>query len=149
MAPSDLAQFSALTLRDSGLVVVTTLRSDLTMQASVVNAGVLDHPASGAASVAFVARGASRKLTNLRVRPQATVVARAGWEWVAAEGAAQIIGPDDPERGIDAEALRLLLRAIFVAAGGSHDDWSTYDRVMADERRAAVFVTPQRVYSNG
>ncbi|HEY5011081.1 MAG TPA: pyridoxamine 5'-phosphate oxidase family protein [Acidimicrobiia bacterium] len=149
MAPSDLAHLSALALRDSGLVVVTTLRSDLTMQASVVNAGVLDHRVSGAPVVAFVARGASRKLANLRVRPQTTVVARAGWEWVAAEGAAEIIGPDDPAVGIDAEALRLLLRAIFVAAGGSHDDWPTYDRVMAEERRAAVFVTPRRVYSNG
>lgn len=149
MAPSDLAHFSALALRDSGLVVVTTLRSDLTMQASVVNAGVFDHPVSGAPSVAFVAQGASRKLANFRVRPQTTVVARSGWEWVAAEGAAEIIGPDDPAPGGDAESLRLLLREIFVAAGGSHDDWPTYDRVMADERRAAVFVTPRRVYSNG
>ena len=149
MAPSDLAQFSALALRDSGLVVVTTLRSGGTIQASVVNAGVLDHPVSGAPSVAFVAQGASRKLTNFRARPQTTIIARAGWEWVAAEGSAGIIGPDDPVPGIDTEAVRLLLRAIFVAAGGSHDDWPTYDRVMADERRAAVFVTPQRVYSNG
>jgi hypothetical protein len=149
MAPSGLGQFSTLARRDSGLVVVMTLRADLTMQASVVNAGVVDHPVSGAPSVAFVARGTSRKLANFRVRPQATVVARAGWEWVAAEGAAGIIGPDDRGAGIDAEALRLLLRAVFVAAGGSHDDWPAYDRVMADERRAAVFVTPHRVYSNG
>ena len=149
MAPSDLAQFSALALRDSGLVVVTTLRADSTMQASVVNAGVLDHPVTGAPAVAFVAQGGSRKLANFCVRPQTTVVARAGWEWVAAEGAAGIIGPDDPAPGIDAEALRVLLRAIFVAAGGAHDDWPTYDRVMASERRAAVFVAPERVYSNG
>jgi hypothetical protein len=149
MAPSDLAQFSTVALRDSGLVVVTTLRADSTMQASVVNAGVLDHPVTGVAAVAFVAQGGSRKLANFRARPQTTVVARAGWEWVAAEGAAAIIGPDDPAPRVDAEALRLLLRAIFVAAGGSHDDWPTYDRVMAEQRRAAVFVIPQRVYSNG
>jgi PPOX class probable F420-dependent enzyme len=149
MAPSDLAQFSALSAQESGLVVVTTLRSDTTMQASVVNAGVLDHPLTGAPAVAFVARGGSRKLVNLRVRPNTTVVARAGWEWVAAEGAAEIIGPDDAKPGIDDEALRLLLRAVFTAAGGTHDDWPGYDRVMADERRAAVVVTPRRVYSNG
>ena len=149
MAPSDLTQFSTLALRDSGLVVVSTLRADGTIQASVVNAGVIEHPGTGAAAVALVAQGGSRKLANLRVRPRVTIVARAGWEWVAAEGAAEIIGPDDPAPGVDAEALRLLLRAIFTAAGGTHDDWPTYDRVMADERRAAVVVVPRRVYSNG
>ncbi len=34
------------------------------------------------------------------------------------------------------------------AAGGTHDDWDTYDRVMAEERRTAVLITPDRVYSN-
>jgi len=94
MAPSDLDQFSALARRDSGLVVVTTLRPDTTMQASVVNAGVLEHPVTGTPAVAFVAQGGSRKLANFRVRPQTTVVARAGWEWVAAEGAAAIVGTE-------------------------------------------------------
>jgi PPOX class probable F420-dependent enzyme len=149
MAPSDLGQFSALALRDSGLVVVSTLRADGTIQASVVNAGVIEHPSTGVAAVALVAQGGSRKLANLRVRPRVTIVARAGWEWVAAEGAAEIIGPDDPAAGVDAEALRLLLRAIFTAAGGTHDDWPTYDRVMAEDRRAAVIIPPHRVYSNG
>jgi len=46
--------------------------------------------------------------------------------------------------GVDAERLRLLLREIFTAAGGTHDDWPTYDRTMADERRVAVLVTPAR-----
>jgi PPOX class probable F420-dependent enzyme len=149
MPSGDLSQFSALAARDHGLVVVTTLRADATVQASVVNAGVLDHPRTGAAVVVFVARGDSRKLVNLRTRPQTTVVARAGWEWVAVEGAAEIVGPDDPAAGVDAEALRRFLRAIFTAAGGSHDDWPAYDRVMAAERRAAVVVAPRRVYSNG
>jgi hypothetical protein len=38
---------------------------------------------------------------------------------------------------------------VFKAAGGTHDDWDEYDRVMASERRAAVFIAAQRVYSNG
>jgi hypothetical protein len=75
-------------------------------------------------------------------------VIRAGWEWVAVEGPVQLVGPDDPAAGIDAEGLRLLLRQVFTAAGGTHDDWDTYDKVMADERRTAVLVTPERVYSN-
>jgi hypothetical protein len=57
------------------------------------------------------------------------------------------LGPDDPRPDVDAERLRLLLREIFTAAGGSHDDWDAYDRVMADERRAAVLVGPERSYS--
>jgi hypothetical protein len=149
MAASDLTQFSALALRDNGLVVVTTLRADNTMQASVVNAGVIDHPLTRVPSVAFVAGGGTRKLANFRARAQTTIVARAGWEWIAAEGAAEIIGPDDPDPKVDGDALRLLLRAIFTAAGGTHDNWPEYDRVMAEDRRAAVFVAPTRVYSNG
>ncbi|HWI02322.1 MAG TPA: hypothetical protein VNT52_00590, partial [Acidimicrobiales bacterium] len=31
----------------------------------------------------------------------------------------------------DGERLRLLLREIFTAAGGTHEDWDTYDRVRA------------------
>ena len=50
--------------------------------------------------------------------------------------------------GVDAEALRLLLRAVFAAAGGTHDDWDTYDQVMATEGRTAVLIEPRRVYSN-
>jgi hypothetical protein len=43
----------------------------------------------------------------------------------------------------------VLLREVFEAAGGQHDDWDEYDRVMAAERRVAVLVRPDRVYSNG
>jgi hypothetical protein len=49
---------------------------------------------------------------------------------------------------VDAERLRVLLREIFTAAGGTHDDWDTYDAAMRAERRTAVLVTPERVYSN-
>jgi hypothetical protein len=45
--------------------------------------------------------------------------------------------------------LRLLLRKVFTAAGGTHDDWDAYDRTMAEQRRTVVLVEPTRVYSNG
>jgi p-hydroxybenzoate 3-monooxygenase len=35
-------------------------------------------------------------------------------------------------------------RAVFTGAGGTHDDWDEYDRVMAAERRTAILVTPDR-----
>jgi PPOX class probable F420-dependent enzyme len=146
---TDVGDFARLVAGDHGLCVVSTLRPDDTIQASVVNAGVLDHPLTGRPVVAFVAMGGSRKLANLRTRPRATVVARVGWEWAAAEGPVELVGPDDPVAGIDAERLRLLLRDVFTAAGGTHDDWDTYDDVMARERRTAVLVTPERLYSNG
>jgi PPOX class probable F420-dependent enzyme len=146
---ADLSDFAAIGAQDSGLCVVSTLRADGTIQASVVNAGVYEHPVSRAGGVAFVAMGGSRKLANLRARPRVTVVARASWQWAAAEGDAELIGPDDPIGGVDAEQLRLALRAVFVAAGGSHDDWDEYDRAMAAERRTIVFVSVDRVYSNG
>jgi PPOX class probable F420-dependent enzyme len=145
---TDLSDFAAIGAQDNGLCVVSTSRADGTIQASVVNAGVYEHPVSGVRGVAFVAMGGSRKLANLRVRPRVTVVAGASWQWAAAEGNAQLIGPDDPIDGIGTEELRLALRAVFVAAGGSHDDWDTYDRTMATQRRAIVFVSPDRVYSN-
>jgi PPOX class probable F420-dependent enzyme len=144
-----LEDFAQLVEPARGLCVVSTLRGDATIQSSVVNAGVLAHPLTGSPVVGLVAAGRSQKLVNLRIRPQATVVVRVDFQWVSVEGTAEIAGPDDELPGIDAERRRLLLREIFVAAGGSHDDWDTYDRVMADERRAAVLVTPTRVYSNG
>jgi PPOX class probable F420-dependent enzyme len=145
---ADLTGFAELIPQDHGLCVVCTPRADGTIQSSVVNAGVLDHPVTGEPVVGLVARVHSRKLANLRARPLATVVARAGWQWAAVEGTAELAGPDDPLAGLDTERTRLLLREIFTAAGGTHDDWDTYDRVMAAEHRTAVLVTPDRAYTN-
>jgi PPOX class probable F420-dependent enzyme len=145
---TELAQFAELVEGDHGLAVVSVARPDGTVASSVVNAGVLSHPVSGARVAGIVARGDARKLSYLRERPRATVLLRAGWQWAAVEGPAELAGPDDHLDGIGAERLRVLLREIFTAAGGSHDDWETYDRVMAQERRTAVLITPERVYSN-
>ena len=144
----DLEAFASLVPLDHGLVVVSTARADGSIQSSVVNAAVIDHPIADQRVVAFVAAGTSRRLTNLRTRPRATVVIRAGWQWAGVEGPVELAGPDDPREGIDGEGLRLLLRNIFTAAGGTHDDWDEYDRVMASERRVAVLVHPERTYGN-
>ncbi|MBM7785669.1 pyridoxamine 5'-phosphate oxidase family protein [Tenggerimyces flavus] len=115
---------------------------------SVVNAGILDHPTTGEPTVAFVARGRTAKLTNLRANPYATLVFRAGWEWVAVEGPTELAGPDDKLDGLDAEGLRHLLRNIYHAAGGQHDDLDEYDREMAADRRTAVLLSPKRFSAN-
>jgi PPOX class probable F420-dependent enzyme len=146
---TDLSTFGALVPQDHGLCVCTTLRPDGSPQASVVNAGVLQHPRTGEQVVGLVAAGGSQKLRNLRADPRCTAVLRAGWQWAAVEGRAELVGPDDPQPGVDGEALRVLLRDVFRAAGGDHDDWPTYDRVMAEERRVAVLVHPERAYGSG
>jgi PPOX class probable F420-dependent enzyme len=140
----DVARIGAA---DHHLAVVATTRVDDTVQASVVNAGTVTHPVTQRPVVAFVTYGRA-KLSHLRARPRATVVFRSGWEWVAVEGACEIVGPDDVLAGFDQTGLPGLLRAIFVAAGGTHDDWAAFDRAMAQERRAAVLVHPERIYSN-
>jgi PPOX class probable F420-dependent enzyme len=137
----------ALTREDRGLTIVSTLRSDGTIQSSMVNTGVLAHPATGDRLLAFVAIGVKLvKLANLRIRPQITAAFRNSWRWTAVEGRAELAGPADPQPWLDAERLRLLLRDIYTAAGGTHDDWETYDRVVAQEGRTAVLITPTRVY---
>jgi PPOX class probable F420-dependent enzyme len=146
MAP--LSEVEELLGAEHWLGVVCTTRRDGSVQASVVNVGVMEHPARGERIVAFVARGDAVKLGHLRRDPRTTVVIRSGWRWAAVEGQAQIVGPDDPSGDIPSGELPELLRAVFRAAGGTHDDWDTYDRTMAEERRAAVLVTPTRVYAN-
>jgi PPOX class probable F420-dependent enzyme len=143
----ELADLDLIGAQDHHLAVVATTRRDGTVQASVVNAGLLAHPLSGEQVVAFVTYGKA-KLANLRSRPRATIVFRAGWQWASAEGRCDIIGPDDPFSGFDPGDLSNLLRAIFRAAGGTHDDWEGFDRVMRDERRSAVLLHAERIYSN-
>ena len=67
---------------------------------------------------------------------------------MAVEGETSLAGPDDVLHGVDAADVPQLLRHIFIAAGGTHEDWDTFDSVMAEERRAAVFVRMDRIYSN-
>ncbi|MGN9847005.1 TIGR03618 family F420-dependent PPOX class oxidoreductase [Nonomuraea sp. H19] len=130
------------------LAVLVTLRPDGQPSVSVVNAGVLPHPVTGATTVAFVARGGTAKLTNLRADPHATLVFRSGWEWVAARGSVELAGPDDPSQAIGPDRLPALLRDIYLAAGGNHPDLVEYDRVMAAERRTAVLLRPDRFTTN-
>lgn len=140
-----LAEAAALGRDEQGLAIVSTLRADGTIQSTLVNAGVLKHPDRGDDVLAFVTYGPV-KLANLRARPQIAVAFRSGWRFATVEGRASLFGPDDGD--IDAEKLRVLLRDIFKAAGGTHDDWDEYDRVMREQGRTAVFVEPTRIYGS-
>lgn len=145
---NDLEPVRRIVAQDHGLASVSVVRADGTPHSSLVNAGALEHPITGRPVVGYVTYGPV-KLRNLRARPATSIMWRAGWQWAGVEGTSELIGPDDPADGIDDEALRLLLRAVFTAAGGTHDDWDTYDRVMREERRVVVLVEPSRVHGTG
>jgi PPOX class probable F420-dependent enzyme len=141
-----IEEFSRLAAQEDGLVVVGATRADGSVQASVVNAGVLRHPGDGTPVVGLVARGNALKLRLFRRRPVTAITVLSDTQWVTVEGTAELAGPDDPHPDVAPADLPALLRTVFIAAGGTHDDWPTYDRVMAEERRTAVLVRPQRVY---
>jgi len=145
---ADLEQVRTLSLQEHGLATVATTRADGTVHASVVNAGVVDDPVTGVPGVAYVAVGKAHKLALLRRAGHATLTFRRGWNWLSVTGATHLIGPDDPDPAFDPAGLPQLLRDVFVAATGTHDDWAEYDRVMAEERRVAVFIRADRIIGN-
>lgn len=145
---ADLDVVRRLVVAEHGLAVVATTRDDGSVHTSVVNAGVLDHPVTGDPVVGLVAAGSALKLRLLRRAGRASVTFRVGWQWAAVEGSVQLIGPDDGVDGFPPQDLPRLLRDVFSAAGGTHDDWDEFDRVMAAERRVAVLVQPARISSN-
>jgi hypothetical protein len=148
MTPS-LDHVRELGALESGLAVAITYRPNASAHATVVNAGVLEHPVTGEPVVGFVVRGHARKLEHLRTRPAATVVFRSGWEWVAVEGPVEVVGPADVLPGVAARDVPRRLRAVYAAAlGGTADDWAELDETMANEGHTAALVQPARLYTN-
>jgi hypothetical protein len=144
-----LEQVSGLVRDADYLAVVAVARGDGTVHASVVKAGVLPDPADGQPSVGMVVTGQARKLAFLRAAAQATVVFQDGFRWASVEGTVRLHGPDDPDTGGSRRPLAQVIRDIYAAAGGTHDDWAEFDRVMAEDRRSAVFVRPTRIQGVG
>ncbi len=117
--------------------VVTTFRRSGAAQMSIVSGG----PYKG--TMAFVVRGDTAKLANLRRDPRCSVLTAAdNWRgYVVVAGMATVQGWDNT----DPEELRIMLREVYMAAGGRHSDFEEYDWVMKAERRAAVMVSPDHV----
>ena len=142
----DLDYVKRLAEGDHHLAVLTTARPDGSVHASLVSAGIIDDPVDGAPSVGLVAIGNSRKLSLLRQSGAATIVFKDGFQWAAVSGPTRLIGPEDGlEYGFD---VLDTIRAVFRAAGGDHQDWAEFDRVMAEDRRSAVFIRADRISSN-
>jgi hypothetical protein len=150
-AVADLEFVRELAAADHHLAMIAVARDDGTVHGSLVKAGILRDPCTGSPAVGMVIAGRARKLELLRGRRHATVVFRDGWRWAAVEGAVRLVGPDDhcrPHGASEAPPIPEVLRAVYLAAGGTHDDWDEFDRAMAEDRRCAVFVATDAIRSN-
>ena len=126
----------AAMLKEQPYAVVSTIRPSGTIQSTLVNVGLYDD------GLGFTTVGQSRKEYNLKQNPACTLTIHNGPYWITVEGKARLYSWDDT----DPETLRQLLRELYVVAGGTHDDWETYDRVVREEGRAAVILHPERIY---
>ena len=142
----DLEDVRRVGAADNYLAVFTVAAGPEQVHTSVVSAGVIDDPVDHVPGVAAVVGGGTRKLELLRAVGRATLVFKNGWDWVAVSGPVRLVGPDDgAELGPDVPET---IRSVFRAAGGTHEDWDEFDRVMAEDRRCAVFVRADRITSN-
>ena len=145
---SDIEIFSNYLSEETGLATVSTTQADGRILSSVVNCGMIKHPLTGDTCVAFVSGSKAARLRHIDRGSQVTVNVRRGWIWSSVTGPADLIRPESLPESIDAEQMRLLLREVFHAAGGMHDDLEEYDRAMAQEERVVVCITPKRILGN-
>jgi len=145
---SDIEIFSNYLSEETGLATISTSQVDGRVLSSVVNCGMIEHPLTGDVCVALVSGSKATRLKHIDRGSQVTISVRRGWAWSSATGPADLIRPEKLPEGIDTEQMRLLLREVFHAAGGVHDDLEEYDRAMAQEKRVVVCVTPERILGN-
>jgi len=142
---TSLEQVRELAATEQGLCVAATTRPDGSVHCSVVNAAIMPHPRTGKQVVALVAVGGAHKVSLMARSGRASATFRRGWQWASVEGAAEVTEVGKPVGNLEYSQL---LRDVFIAAGGSHDDWDTYDRVMAEDGRVAIFIAIDRILSN-
>ena len=134
--------------QETGLATVSTIQKDGGILSSVVNCGVLPHPITQELCVAFVSAGGAARLKHIERGSEVTVAIRREWKWVSVSGEADLFGPEHLPENFDPEQLRILLRDVFISAGGVHDDFEEYDKVMASEKRVVVCVGVGQIRGN-
>jgi PPOX class probable F420-dependent enzyme len=114
-------------------MVLTTFRSDGSLQSSPVTGGVDEQ---GRIVIASYPQRA--KATNIRRRPQASVMVLSdefNGAYVQVDGPAEVIDlPEAVEPLVD----------YFRAVAGEHPDWDEYRQAMTDQGKCLIRVTPQR-----
>ena len=119
--------------------VCTTFRRNGAAQLSIVTSGLYGGGA------AFTTTADRAKHRNLARDPRCSLlVSHEDWRpFLVLEGNATVLSQDNTP----AEELRVAFRDVFRAASGKeHPNWDEYDRVMVEDRRVIVIVTPEHVY---
>jgi PPOX class probable F420-dependent enzyme len=113
--------------------VLATRRADGSLQMSPVTTGVDEE-----GRVVVSSRETAMKTKNLRRDPAASVVVFTDafyGQWIQVDGTVEVIGmPDAMERLVD----------YYRSISGEHPDWDEYRRVMEEERRVVLAITPTR-----
>lgn len=113
-------------------VVLITRRTDGSLQASPVSAGVVE------GRIVIATYPDRAKAVNLRRNPAATVVVQSdefNGPWLQIDGTAEVIDlPDSVEP----------LVGYFRSISGEHSDWEEYRQAMVDQGKSLIRVTPQR-----
>ena len=114
-------------------MVLTTFRSDGSLQSSPVTAGVDD-----AGRIVIASYPQRAKAANIRRDPRASVTVLSdefNGPYVQVDGTAEVIGlPDAVEPLVD----------YFRAIAGEHSDWDEYRQAMVDQGKCLIRVTPVR-----
>jgi PPOX class probable F420-dependent enzyme len=114
-------------------MVLTTYRSDGSLQSSPVSGGV-----DGEGRLVIASYPQRAKSANIRRRAEASVTVLSDefdGPYVQIDGAAEVIDlPDAVEPLVD----------YFRAIAGEHPDWDEYRQAMVDQGKCLIRVTPQR-----
>lgn len=135
LATADTVTLSELLdfVRPRHRMVLTTLRSDGSLQSSPVSGGV---DAQGRIVVASYPQRA--KSANIRRRPRASVVVLSDefdGPYVQIDGPAEVVElPEAVEPLVD----------YFRSIAGEHPDWDEYKRAMRDQGKCLIRLSPQR-----
>jgi PPOX class probable F420-dependent enzyme len=135
LATADAVDLPALLdfVRPRHQMVLTTFRSDGSLQSSPVTAGVDD-----AGRIVIASYPQRAKAANIRRDPRASVTVLSdefNGPYVQVDGAAEVIDlPDAVEPLVD----------YFRAIAGEHSDWDEYRQAMVDQGKCLIRVTPVR-----
>jgi PPOX class probable F420-dependent enzyme len=125
----DLLEF----IRPRHRMVLTTFRSDGSLQSSPVSAGVDD-----AGRIVIASYPQRAKSANIRRTPRASVMVLSDefhGAYVQVDGDAEVIDlPDAVEPLVD----------YYRSIAGEHPDWAEYRQAMVDQRKCLIRVTPRR-----
>jgi PPOX class probable F420-dependent enzyme len=118
--------------------VLTTRRSDGSLQQSPVTVGVLADVSGGVLAVSSTQDRA--KTRNLRRDGRASLLVFTDeffGPWVQLDGTGNVLDQSDP-----ATLDRLV--ELYRAVGGEHPDWDDYREAMVRDRRVVLCVRPER-----